>query len=368
MGELAPVLAGTRLLVTAQRRAPELAGALERRGASVRIAPVLGVESGVDEQGLLATTRALLADPPDIVIVTTGIGFRGWVDAVEAAGLVDDLLAMLAGARLVARGPKARGALQAAGLEADWVAESETSVEIVDFLLGEGVSGQRIAVQHHGAGDPGLESRLADGGAEVVPLQVYRWGTAPDPGAVTDSVLECAAGSFDAVLFTSAPAVIAWLAALSAEGVTEIVRERVASGALLLAAVGPVTADPLGHAGFSCVTPDRSRMGALVRLVITQLGDRPGISTQAGELRLHASAATVDHQELALTPSGLAVLRRLAQRPGDVVPKEALLDVLPGESDDPHTAEVVVARLRQVVGDRPLVRTIVKRGYSLALA
>ena len=46
---------------------------------------------------------------------------------------------MLDRVRLVARGPKARGALQAAGLRADWVAESETSAEIADFLLTEGV-------------------------------------------------------------------------------------------------------------------------------------------------------------------------------------------------------------------------------------
>ena len=71
------------------------------------------------------------------------------------------LLGRSAGTRLVARGPKARGALQAAGLSADWVAESETSTEIADFLLAEGVAGQRIAVQHHGAGDDGSRTASA---------------------------------------------------------------------------------------------------------------------------------------------------------------------------------------------------------------
>ncbi|RYE74910.1 MAG: uroporphyrinogen-III synthase, partial [Myxococcales bacterium] len=107
--------------------------------------------------------------------------------------------------------------------------------------------------------------------------------------------------------------------------------------------------------------------GALVRLVITRLGDRPGIDTSAGTLRVHASAATIDHRVLPISPSGLAALRRLSKRPGEVVTKESLLDVLPGDSDDPHTAEVVIARLRQAAGEKPLVRTIVKRGYSLAV-
>ena len=302
----------------------------------------------------------------DTVVVTTGIGFRGWLDTAEAAGLAPALIAKLADVRLVARGPKARGALQAAGLKADWVAESETSAEIVEFLLTEGVDGERVAVQHHGAGDPSLEKRLIDAGATVLPLEVYRWGPAADPEAVRTSVLDVAAGLYDAVLFTSAPAALAWLDALRDEGVFEIAREYAASGRVLMAAVGPVTADPLVNAGFAPVFPDRSRMGALVRLVIMTLGDSGmTLKTPAGELRLRASAATLDHELLPLSPNGLLVLRRLAQTPGQVVSRDDLLQVLPGESADPHTAEVAVARLREALGDRHLVRTVIKRGYQL---
>ena len=366
MNDLAPVLAGTRILVTAQRRADELAGALERRGALVTVAPTLGVVSQVDEEGLLAATRALVARPADTVVVTTGIGFRGWLDTAAAAGLDEDLLAALRGSRLVARGPKARGALQAAGLRADWVAESETSAEILEFLLAEGVAGDRIAIQHHGAGDPLLEKQLGEGGADVLPLQVYRWGPPPDPKAVVEAVMGLAAGEYDAVLFTSAPAALALLAELDRQGVTEIVRDRAVDGKLLMAAVGPVTADPLAGAGMMPVHPDRSRMGALVRLVILALGDRaPGVPTPEGTLRLRASAATLDHEPLPLSPTGLAVLRRLAREPGRVVSRQHLLHALPGESADPHAVEVAVARLRESLAPRQLVRTVVKRGYVL---
>lgn len=368
MSDLDPVLAGTRILVTSQRRSPELAGALERRGADVRIASVIGVEQGINEAEIVDLTKRLVAAGADTVVVTTAIGFRGWCDAAEAAGLIDHLLDSLAKMRLVVRGPKALGALQAAGLKADWVADSETSVEIVEHLLDRGVAGQRIVVQHHAAGDAGMESRLAEAGAEVLPFHVYRWGSAPDPEAVVDSVLECAAGSYDAVVFTSAAGAVAWLSALAAQGVTELVRERVDRGELLVGVVGPVTADPLLHAGFATVWPDRSRMGALVRLIITTLGERSGIATTAGVLRMHASGVTLDHEALPVSPSGLAVLRRLAVRPGTVVSKAELLEALPGESDDLHSVEVAVARLREVLGQRPLVKTVIKRGYQLQLA
>jgi uroporphyrinogen-III synthase len=72
---------------------------------------------------------------------------------------------------------------------------------------------------------------------------------------------------------------------------------------------------------------------------------------------------------LPLSPNGLAILRRLARNPGEVVSRADLLDVLAGASVDPHTAEVAVARLREAmapyVGPQPLVRTVVKRGYVL---
>jgi uroporphyrinogen-III synthase len=365
MSGVPPVLAGCRVLVTAQRRSEELAGALIRRGAEVVCAPTLGVVPHIDEESLLGRTRAILDTPVDTLVVTTAIGFRGWLDTAETAGLAEDLLDVLAGVRLVARGPKARGALQAAGLRADWVAESETSAEIADFLLAEGVRGQRIAVQHHGAGDDGLDDRLTRGGAAVTNLEVYRWGPPPDADAVEDAVHQLAAGAFDAAVFTSAPGASAWLRELVRLDTSTTVRDLVAEGRLLVAAVGPVTAEPLQVAGMRPVVPDRARMGALVRRVIMDLGDAGGVPTGEGVLRLRASAATLDHSVLPVSRNGLAVLRRLAETPGHVVSRETLLEVLPGDSDDPHTAEVAVARLRDAIGSRHLVRTVIKRGYVL---
>ncbi len=365
MNELGPVLAGCRILVTAQRRADELGGALVRRGARVTVAPALGVVPQVDEAGLLEATRKIIAEPVDVLVVTTGIGFRGWLDTAEAAGLADDLCSVLAGVRLVARGPKARGALQAAGLKADWVAESETSAEIADFLLAEGVDQLRIAVQRHGAGDDGLNARLTGGGAVVLDLDVYRWGPPPDPDLLSETTAELARGGYDAVLFTSAPGAAAWLRELSRLDRRADALALAAAGRLLVAAVGPVTAEPLQVAGFDVVIPERWRMGALVRLVIMELGGRAGVQTPGGLLQVRAREATLDHRVLSLSPSGFAVLQRLAVAPGEVVSREELLRVLPGESADPHAAEVAVGRLRDAMEAAGVIRTVVKRGYAL---
>lgn len=367
---LNPVMAGCTVLVTADRRKHELAAALERRGAQVRHAPALSMIPHADDDRLLAATTELLDEPPDVVVVTTGIGFRSWVEAADAHGLADRLLEVLAAARLVARGPKARGAIQAVGLTADWVAESETSAEIADLLLSEGVAGLHVAVQHHGAGADGLDVVLAEAGARVASLVVYRWGPPPDPQALADSVAAAGDGEIDAVVFTSAPGAEAWLTAVEQQGRAAPVLARFADGSMVAAAVGPVTAGPLERRGIAPLVPERGRLGALVRTLVAHYehAETLALSTVAGRLLIRSRVAVLDGRVLPLSPSGLEVLRLLAVRPGDVVTRDDVLAVLPSETANPHAAEVAVARLREAIGRRDVIRTVVKRGYRLELA
>mgnify|MGYP001114134382 CR=1 FL=1 len=367
---LPQLLAGCVVLVTADRRAGDLRAALERRGARVVHTPALTIVPHTADEELVRETHALLESPPDTLVVTTAIGFRGWIEAADAVGRGDDLHAVLAQSRIIARGPKARGAIQAAGLEADWVAESETSAEIRDFLLTEGVAGQRIAVQHHGAGADELDVDLAAAGAEVTSLVVYRWGPPPDPDAVACGVDQAAAGDIDVVVFTSAPAASAWLAAADAAGVLPSVVARAASGRLVVAAVGSVTARPLRHAGILPLLPERSRLGSLVRAIVAHYEGSmaTAVETVAGPLQLRSTAAVLDGTVLAVSPSGLAVLHLLTEAKGDVVSRSEVLEVLPGDSSDGHAVDVAVGRLREAIGDRRVVETVVKRGYRIGLA
>lgn len=359
-------LAGCVVAVTADRRFKELAAALERRGATVEHAPALEVVPHLDDEGLVACTREVIARPPDVVVATTGIGFRGWIEAADAAGLAEDLLDVFATARLIARGPKARGAIEAAGLTADWVAQSETAAEIREFLLAEGVRGLRVAVQHHGSGADGLDEAFADAGATVCSVVVYSWGPA-DPDVLASSVRRTAEGLLDAVVFTSAPGVHAWLAAASPDHL-DAIRTRNLAGHLVLATVGPVTAAPLVDAGLEPLVPARWRLGAVVRELVTHYAQQPPIRTVAGPLSVRAGGAVLDGRALALTPAGAAILAELAGAEGAVVPRERLGALLPGGSSDGHAVEAAIARLRECCGSKELVRTVVKRGYALALA
>jgi len=362
-------LTGCVIVITADRRKRELAAALERRGATIAHAPALSTIPHVDDAQLLSDTRGLIERPPDVVVATTGIGFRGWIEAADAAGIADELIEAMRGARLVARGPKARGAIQAAGLEADWVAESETASELRDYLLAEGVAGLRIAVQHHGNGSDGLDEAFQAAGAEVQSLLVYGWGAPADEASHLEWLDRAAAGQADAVVFTSAPAAELWLEGARKQGVLDAIVQRTVDQRLCVTAVGPVTAAPLEAAGVVVSYPTRWRLGALIRELVKHFSENTvGIPTPEGLLVMRATTAVLDGKVLPLTPTGLEILRVLAGAGGNVVPREDLADLLPGGQASSHGVDAAINRLRENAASRTLVRTVVKRGYALAVS
>jgi uroporphyrinogen-III synthase len=359
-------LAGFAVVLTSDRRSDELVSAFTRRGATVLQAPTLRITPLDEDTELVHATEDVINRPPDDVIVTTAIGFRGWMEGADAAGLAPQLSAVLGGARLLARGPKARGAIRAAGLVEAWAASTETTGEVVDRLLVEGVAGRRIALQLHGTTDSDLVARLVQGGAEVQQVPVYRWGPSPDPVAVQRAIEATCQRAVDAVIFTSAPGSQAFLDAARTLGRYDDLVDALRSD-VVPAAVGSITAGPLTELGLDVLIPDRVRLGALVRSVAEHLsGSRVMVRpTVGGILELRGQLASLDGRPLTLSPAPLAMLRAIARRPGQVVDRTTLLAALPG-AGDLHAVEVAIARLRAGLGCVGVVETVVKRGYRLA--
>jgi uroporphyrinogen-III synthase len=366
-------LTGFRVAVTSARRAEELVALLERRGASVTSAAAITMVPLPDDDELRGHTEALIDMPPDVVIATTGIGFRGWVAAADGWGLTHELLLALGKARSVSRGPKATGALRAAGLPEEWSPESESSRELLHYLVEGGISGQRIAVQLHGATDdwdpfPEFLDQLRAAGAEVVPIRVYRWHPAPRNGDFDQLVAGIADEKFDAVSFTSAPAVASVLLRAKEMGIEDRVLSALRCGTRAMC-VGPVTARPLARHGVPTSAPERMRLGALARHITDEL---PLLQSRtmrvAGHLlEIRGTCVLVDGVAKAVSPAGMTTIRVLAHRPGAVVSRAELLGALPGSGTDTHAVETAVLRLRTALGDKNIVSTVVKRGYRLAV-
>ena len=370
-------LAGYTVAVTAARRREELVSLLERRGARVVCAPAIRIVPLSDDTELLRATRACLAEGLDVAIATTGIGFRGWLEAAEGWGLGDRLHARLTEATLLARGPKARGAIRAAGLVEAWSPEGESTCEVLDYLLSgrpfgsTGLEGRRIAVQLHGEPLLDVVEALEAAGAQVVQVPVYRWELPADLAPVHRLVDLVLTRQVDAVTFTSAPAAASLLAVAASlgerDGVVGALR-----GDVLACCVGPVTAAPLRRHDVPTRQPERFRLGALVREVVSAL---PAHRTQrlfvaGAHIEVRGHAVVVDGDVRPVPPVPMAVLRALLAQPGRVLSRGALLPALAalsrGGGADEHAVEMAVARLRTALGDPRFVQTVVKRGYRLA--
>ncbi|POX64689.1 uroporphyrinogen-III synthase [Streptomyces sp. Ru62] len=360
-------LAGFTVGVTAARRAEELGALLQRRGATVLHAPALRIVPLADDGELLAATKEIIDQVPDVVVATTAIGFRGWVEAADGWGLGEQLLGRLSGVRLLARGPKVKGAIRAAGLTEEWSPSSESLAEVLDRLLEEGVDGDRVAVQLHGEPLPGFVESLRAAGAEVVPVPVYRW-MPPEDLSPLDRLLDAAVTrGVDALTFTSAPAAASLLSRAEDRGLLDDLLAALAHD-VLPACVGPVTAIPLQARGVDTVQPERFRLGPLVQLLCQELPARARSLPIAGHrVEIRGHAVLVDGDLKPVPPAGMSLLRALARRPGWVVPRADLLRALPGAGRDEHAVETAMARLRTALGAPKLIQTVVKRGYRLAL-
>ncbi|MFJ1829978.1 uroporphyrinogen-III synthase [Streptomyces sp. NPDC088178] len=360
-------LTGFTVGVTAARRAEEFGALLERRGAAVVYAPALRIVPLADDGELLAATRHIVDSAPDVVVATTAVGFRGWIEAADGWGLGGRLLETLRGAELLARGPKVKGAVRAAGLTETWSPASESMAEVLDRLLDEGVAGRRIALQLHGEPLPGFIEPLRAAGAEVVAVPVYRW-VDPEDIAPLDRMLDTTlARGLDALTFTSAPAAASLLGRAEKRGLLPELLGALRDD-VLVACVGPVTAVPLRARGIGTVQPERFRLAPLVQLLCHELPARVRALPVAGHrVEIRGHAVIVDGEPRPVPPAGMALLHALARRPGWVVARADLLRALPGSGTDEHAVETAMARLRTALGEPRLIQTVVKRGYRLAL-
>ena len=359
-------LAGWTVGVTADRRAEEQIELLQRIGARVVHGPTIRTQPLGPHAATRAALEEVIARPPDILVLTTGLGTRAVVEVAETLGIAEALLHALTSAVVYARGPKAAGAASTAGLEVDWQAPDATSVEMIERLREVGVRGKRIAVQLDGRSEPVLGDALRALGADVVDIPVYRW-TLPDDRAPAQRLVEAICERrLDAVTFTSTPAFMNLLELAGDD-----------RGALLAAlrtsvafvSVGKVcTGAAREHGVDPAVEPERHRLGAMA-LALGRHAKRVKLSSTmkigAAAVSLHAASVVVDGAVIELTDQERAVLAALLDRPGGVVAKRDLLQQVAAPSADVHAAEAAVSRLRARLDGRLRVQPVPRRGYTL---
>ncbi|MFE7110462.1 uroporphyrinogen-III synthase [Streptomyces sp. NPDC057575] len=365
-------LVGFTIGVTAARRREELVALLRRRGATVVEAPALRILPLEDDAALRRATARCLTGPLDYVVATTGVGWRGWLSAADGWGYGARLAEVCRDAVVLTRGPKATGAVRAGGLSETYSPVTETTDALLTWLLARELPGRRIAVQEHGVPLDAFSAALRERGAEVIPIPVYRWGPPADPSPLRRLVEQTVRRELHALTFTSAPAIDAFLAAAAGLGLGDEVLTALREDVLPVC-VGPVCGRRLEEAEVDVLFPERGRLGAMVRTVEAALPAHARREVRAGPstLVLQGNAVLIDDgPPVRLPPLLASVLRALAEQPGRVLSRAELLRRVWGTGQaDEHAVEAAVARLRGALdGHARLVRTVPKRGYSLAAA
>jgi uroporphyrinogen-III synthase len=368
-------LTGFTVGITADRRWDEQAALLERRGAtvlhgsSIRTLP-LGAEAPLRQ-----ATEEVIARPPDVLIANTGLGIRSWFANADTWGMGRALEAALNRTTIYARGPKASGAVHAAGLMVAGRAGSERLREVVDLVLSGLVRGDRVVLQLDGSRyseetEAAIE-RLRRAGGEVVALPVYRWTLPDDPSPALRLAEAVVAGRVQAVTFTAGPAVRNWLMLAHDAGMAAELRAALTDGRVVVGSVGPVCTEVAAAEGLlspHLVQPDAFRLGPLIRAVTDRLTQRR-LTVQLGvaAMTISGNAVFVGGECLSLSDTEARLLATLAGRPNAVFTKEQLLrTVWGGAASDAHAVEVGIARLRKRLGAHgEAVRSVHRRGYTL---
>lgn len=364
-------LSGYIIGVTADRRSNEQIELLTRKGATVIHGPTIRTYPLADEEKVADATRSLIASPPDMTVLTTAIGVRGWFEAAESLDLGESLLDTLASSEIFARGKKAHGAAITAGLTTAWQAPYGMASELIDELERRDVKGLQVAVQLDGGDWSPIAGALERLGADVVAVPVYRWTLPDDLVPVRRLISAIAERKVHAVTFTARPQVKNLCALASADGLLEAITDAFASDVMPVC-VGPVCASAAREAGFQePIAPTRFRLGSMVRVLADDfIGQALDIELAGVAVRIQGNVVVIDDREIQLSDREAAVLHALAARVGSVVSKPQLLQrVWQGQESDEHVVEVTVGRLRSRLGEAGVgVETVVRRGYRLSAA
>jgi uroporphyrinogen-III synthase len=364
-------LTGYAIGVTADRRSDEQISLLEGRGAECIHGPTVRTHPLRPEAEIAEATKRLLVDPPTFVLMTTGIGVRGWLEAADALLIGEDLRAVLADARLLVRGPKAHGAAITAGLDVEWNAKTATTGEVIDKLDQLAEPGDRVGVQVDGDPNRSLVPALMERGYDVVAVPVYRWSLPDDISKAQALVRAIVERRVDLVTFTARPAAENLTSIVSELGLLDEVRAAFASDVKAVC-IGNVCAEGMTELCHQddLIIPERFRLGAMV-MSITRVLAAETVTTPIGGTPVTLQGRMVqvgDNEPVMLTGRERQILRALLAQNGAVVSKAQLLrTVWGGNESDLHVVEVTIGRLRRRLGSAgDGIETVIRRGYRVS--
>ena len=254
-------LFGRRIVVTrAREQASGLAARLQELGAEVIEFPTIRIDPLSDESRLDQAVAELASY--QWVIFTSVNGVRFFWKALRGQGR--DARA-LASCRLVAIGPATASALEAHGLHADLVPEKYVAEGVVEALRKQGpLDKARFLLPRAARAREVLPEALREAHAVVDVVPCYE--TVPEEAPRQEVLDRILAGEVDCVTFGSSSTVENFLSLVPAAVMKE-------HPSVLLAAIGPVTAQTLAQHGLAAqIQPENYTIPHLVDALIAHYG------------------------------------------------------------------------------------------------
>jgi len=245
-------------------KADLLAKMLAKAGIEPVYLPVVKIEQarGADVAKFLDETSHF-----DVFIFMTGQSVASLVQEAKRAGLEQRLRETLSKMAILCRGSKAAGNVRSL-LGLSCAAVEETSEELLKAAA-KALEGKRVAISFYGYLDDEFLQEVQRRAAEVKYIQTYRTETEGNAAEIAKLVLT---GEADVVVFTSALACNSFFTQLRALGLAEQVASRFRSGAVKLAAVGPVTAEECKKFGAEPhIVPEKPFLAYLGEAIIKHL-------------------------------------------------------------------------------------------------
>lgn len=196
---------GQTVAILESRLGEQLAELIAKRGGMPVRAPALAEVPDVDQRYIADLIREWQATPVKVAIFQTGVGTHALFKTTDALGLTDRLLALLASAKVVVRGPKPTAALRSRKVRIDLSAQEPfTTVEVLAAMQALPLEGERVVVQRYGARNLELEQALHAKGATVIEIPTYRWSLPEDTRPMANLIAALERSEIASVVFTSA--------------------------------------------------------------------------------------------------------------------------------------------------------------------
>jgi len=239
---------------------------IERHGGVATVAASMREVPLEDNHEAFAFAEQLFAGRFDLVIFMTGVGARGLLEVLETRYPREQFFEALARCEIIVRGPKPASVLR------EWkvpfqhqVPEPNTWRELLTLLDEKSpVAGRSVAIQEYGKPNEELYAALRERGAEVHPVQVYRWALPEETGPLEEAIRSTIAGDFDVLLFTSANQLTNVLDVAERLGCRD--EWLAAARRCVIASIGPTASETLEAAGLPVdLVPEHPKMGHLIR-------------------------------------------------------------------------------------------------------